>query len=394
MHMHQRFVPSLPFFLRVGLFELLFLTPLIFYGWATTFSMTKETFAEITSIGLFLFWIFILNKEKSYPFLKSSFFLIPIILFAFVLLLSTIWSNSLYASFLRLGVWGCFLLAYFLSLWVTEEEKWLSLLPMALLISGFLAAGYGILQFYEIELPIWKKVAGRMRLFSTFGNPNYLAGYLAASLHLGLLFFFTKKRWKFLWLVIIATLYTSLLLTHTRGAWAAFLLSSIFVLILILIYKGKKFFRTNKTPIFTLTAIILIITVIFSFPNPLNLKKAAVIERGVSAVEFRNSASQRILIWKVAFELIKEKPFLGWGIGTFGIHYPLAQGALLSRKENKEFIPKANRSIYAHNDYLQIWVETGILGLSLFLWIIVSFYKKTLSILKNNSSDEEYLNLY
>ena len=115
-----------------------------------------------------------------------------------------------------------------------------------------------------------------------------------------------------------------------------------------------------------LTTVAFFITLIFLTPNYLNRGKISIIERGASVINFKSSASQRFLIWNAAVQLIKEKPLLGWGVGTFGVYYALAQGEFLSRQENKSFLPQANRSINAHNDYLQVWAETGIIGLFLF----------------------------
>lgn len=391
--MRQGILPPLPLLLRLALFELFFLTPLVFYGWATTFSMTKETFAEISCLILLCCWVWVLlNREKRISFLRTPLTL-PILLFLFSLLFSLMRSGSLYISFLQLGVWGCFVFVYFLTLWATEEPKWICLFMIASVMAGFLAGGYSILQFYGIELPIWREISGRMRLFSTFGNPNYLAGYLAASVPLVLFFIFTGKKWRIFWFLVIGTLYTSLLITQTRGAWAALFCSSIFILILLLIYKGRKFFYVNIANIIILALITGTITAIFSFPNPLNLREWDVVKRGTSTLRFKSTASQRLLIWKVAGDLIKEKPILGWGVGTFGVHYPQVQGEVLSEKENKEYIPQANRSINAHNDYLQIWVETGVLGLLIFLWIIIRFYRRVFYVLRIHSSEHYFSSL-
>ena len=376
--------PSLSSFICFGLFELFFLTPLIFYGWATTFSVTKETFAQIGFLVLTFIWVidlFTNSSREKIKWILTSTFSLPVIIFGLILLVSLIWSKSLYASFISLGVWGCFFSVYFLTLWSVRDKKWVELLLIAVVGAGFIAAGYSILQFYGIELPIWRKVMGRMRLFSTFGNPNYLADYLAASLHLAVLLFLIQKRTKFFWLFVIATLYTSLILTYTRGAWVALFLSGIFVVILLFIYERKFLFNKRFSIILVLT-VLASLTVIFSFPNPLNLNKRNIFKRSTSIIHLKSSASQRILIWSSAIEMIKEKPFLGTGVGNFGVYYPEAQGKFLSRKENKNYIPQTNRSTKAHNDYLQIWAETGILGIISFLTILIILYREIINFLK------------
>lgn len=369
------------FLLRLGLFELLFLTPLIFYGWATTFSSVKQTFAQLVCLVLACYF-FIAISHKKLILSPPSFFSLLVIFFAFFSLISVLWSVSFYASLLGLGIWGVFFFIYFLTSVVVENEKWMVILLVATVTSGFIAAAYGLLQFYGFELPIWREVPGRMRLFSTFGNPNYLAGYLAAALHISaLLFFMQRGKWKIVWIVIIAILYASLLMTHTRGVWVALFFSSLFVVILLAFY-GNRFFKKNKISLVFLVVIMSAITLMYSTPNPLNRGRVDLIKRGVSVMDFRSTAGQRLLIWNSALELIKEKPFFGWGVGTFGIHYPEAQGAFLSRDENRNYLPRTNRSVHAHNDYLQIWAETGLVGLLLFFGILGTFYWTLFSFLK------------
>jgi len=379
----RKFSPSVTFFIRLGLFELFFLTPLIFYGWATTFSMVKQTFAQLGCLCLILLLTFDLFRKKIILSLPSSTGIF-ILLFTIFMVLSFAWTGSFYASYLSMGIWGTYLCVYFITIATIKDKTWTKLLLIAVIGSGVIAALYSFFQFYGIELPIWKRLTGRMRLFSTFGNPNYLAGYIVATLHLEVLLFLTQKRkWKIIFLITIGVLYASLLITRTRGAWISLLISFLLVLMLLLLYR-RNFFKKEKTSIIMLTTVAFFITLIFLTPNYLNRGKISIIERGASVINFKSSASQRFLIWNAAVQLIKEKPLLGWGVGTFGVYYPLAQGEFLSRQENKSFLPQANRSINAHNDYLQVWAETGIIGLFLFAMIIGTFYWRAFSFLRKN----------
>jgi len=48
---------------KLLLWLLFFLTPLIFYAWATTFNITKETFAELIILVIFILWFFRLTEQ-------------------------------------------------------------------------------------------------------------------------------------------------------------------------------------------------------------------------------------------------------------------------------------------------------------------------------------------
>jgi O-antigen ligase len=49
---------------------------------------------------------------------------------------------------------------------------------------------------------------------------------------------------------------------------------------------------------------------------------------------------------------------------------------------------------YAHNSYLQIWAEMGILGIISIFWIIISILKLSLNSLKTHSNKIEIAGLF
>jgi len=384
---------NVDFPVKICLLIIFFLTPLVFYAWATTFNITKETFAELVILVMTVFWVTRLTKTSNYQPLKSSLTL-PILAFLTSLLISLPWTTDYYTSTLDLARWLGYILIFFIIISSVKERRWMFAILSACLLSAFLAASYSILQFYGIDLPIWRRLGGRTRLFSTFGNPNYLAGYLAACFPVAfILWIHLKERLQSIILFfLMITLYTSLLMTFTRGAWIALFLAGIFVLITLLAYQKTGFFKENRTRFLSLALALLVVTAIYSTPNPLNPEEKNVLQRGVSAANFEQSSiQQRFLIWLSAFELIKERPITGWGIGTFGLQYPFAQEKVLSREENRRYIPQANKSINAHNDYLHLWAETGIIGLVCFIWIIIIFYRRCFSFLRRMDKEDGLL---
>lgn len=69
----------------------------------------------------------------------------------------------------------------------------------------------------------------------------------------------------------------------------------------------------------------------------------------------------RLLIWRQAWVMLMDAPWLGIGLGTYWLYWP-------------PFRHPADGSggYYVHNDYLQIWIETGLPGLLLLLAVYVS----------------------
>jgi O-antigen ligase len=81
-----------------------------------------------------------------------------------------------------------------------------------------------------------------------------------------------------------------------------------------------------------------------------------------------NGGTGRLDIWTVGWRMVQGAPIQGVGAGNFtvvSIHYLIAPGALL-RDDFIVDVPKV-----AHNTYLEVLAELGIVGLTLFLIVIV-----------------------
>lgn len=230
----------------IGLILLFFITPLAFCPWVTTFTMTKETVAELILLAIVIpwaIWILSTNQGRS---LRSP-LTIPISIFFTTILISIVNTESFYDSTLGLALFGSYGLTYFIAISVVKR-KWIKPLLGVVLLASFLAGVYLILQFYQVDFPFWATMGFRRRLFSTFGNPNYVAGYLIACLPVAfVLFLSTKKRWlKFGIGVLVVISYTVILMTYTRASWAGLLIASIFTFGLVYLFLGGKTFRKNS----------------------------------------------------------------------------------------------------------------------------------------------------
>ncbi len=85
------------------------------------------------------------------------------------------------------------------------------------------------------------------------------------------------------------------------------------------------------------------------------------------------SGRGRIWMWAVTGTMIRDAPWGGHGLGTFGSQFPLYQARAFSQTWSAPFVPNASFTSYAHNDYLQLWAELGLLGLLAFgalMWLV------------------------
>lgn len=191
---------------------------------------------------------------------------------------------------------------------------------------GFSLLGESFLSPLNVNLARTFINGGRLlRAYGTFPHPNILAAFLVLSL-LSIYFLYSKK-----FLVLFSSLifinWLGLILTFSRAGWVVGLLASI--IFLFLNFDKNLFF-----------IILITIAVLFSifywaiFPR-VNL-------------DYQNfSIQNRLSDYQLAWQKIKEKPWFGHGL-TFSM---------------------GERPI--HNLYLTIAVETGLLGLFVFLSFVI-----------------------
>ena len=71
----------------------------------------------------------------------------------------------------------------------------------------------------------------------------------------------------------------------------------------------------------------------------------------------------RLIIWRNTISIIKDKPWLGYGVGN---HKLAIQKVEAAQKHNYVV------SDHAHNDYLEMWSELGVFGLISYLLLFLS----------------------
>lgn len=160
--------------------------------------------------------------------------------------------------------------------------------------------------------------------------------------------------------LVLSSLYTILILTllpmtMSRTGWFAAISGCAVVLLMHL----KSICNWSNGKLKLITFLIFCLLLISAIPAYL-LKQ--------------NSADGRLLIWKISTTLIPDNIFTG--VGNFAGAYGEAQEAYFrnaNRSENDKMI--AGAPDYAYNEYLQVLIEDGIVGLVIFIGILfLAFY--------------------
>jgi len=378
--------------IEVSIIALVILVPVVFYPFCiTVFLPAKEMVAEVLVVLALMFWGLKLISRGEIKF-SSSPLNFPILSFMAICLLSLIWSNSFFVSLKELPLFLAGPLLYFVITNNISDDRQISRILNILLVVGTLFGIYGLFQYNGIDFSFWAHNIGRQQIFGLFGNVNYFAEYLIVPLPLAIsLFLATRNRvHKILLLVGILVMGGSLVLTFTRGSYLAIGFSSIFIFLLYLTNQSKSFIKEHKKIFIFILVLIILITFLFAIPNPLN-KSGTIISKikgriSISQITQGSSLKRRIAIWKFTILMIKDHPLLGSGIGTYKYNTFNYQAEFFEQGKNRSLYPHGFAD-KAHNEYLQLWAELGIIGLIIFIWLIISYFRFVLKILRKTKDE-------
>lgn len=335
---------------------MLLLTPLTLWTITKDNLIIKETILQSLFFFCLTIWILEILETKNYR-INFGPLGIPILLYGLAMLISFFGETNFAvcsAAFLECIIYLGF---YFLAVNYLDNEDWqqiLTILWVVLVIVNI----YGIAQHFGKDIFQWATNFGR-RSFATFGNPNFLAGYLVVTLPLLLsgVFYFPQRIKKFVSGILFIVTTGVLLLTQTRGAIIAFFLSMLFWTICFFIAKRKKL----------ILAVALAGIVLAFGAGGFYLHQQRLRLFDLTGISMR----ARFFKWYTALEMVKDHPVKGVGIGNLKVNYALYQ--VKARERIKIPLPGTSES-QAHNEYLQVWAETGTLGLLTFLGIFGIYF--------------------
>ena len=261
---------------------------------------------------------------------------------------------------------------YFRIAFVSRDiQRWIGVF---FIITGFIEAAWGLGQLYGLLSSFHES----FKITGSFYNPGPYSGYLAVVFPFALYyllqdfsvvlrrrnrrFTFFYFRW-FVSLLTLSLIFVILPAGMSRASWLSVLIGSLFVCVFYLKSSQKDLWKSIKKTI-SKTNIRLSISLFSSF---------IILASLIASIYFlkKDSADGRILIWKNTMEVIAANP-LGIGIGNFPGYYGDAQIDYFSSGQSSEREQLlADRSDYAFNEFFQISVEMGVIGILLFLLVIV-----------------------
>lgn len=283
-----------------------------------------------------------------------------------IILMSTIGSGSRIVSVPVLFHFLAYFLYFALFLLTARENNLKNIMILLLVVSGELI----VLSLLSLLPGVAKPIAEMNLFYANYGH-SHLADYLLLVIPflISLFFFAKEKRSLFVWGGLIILYFFCFVLTFSRGAYVILPLVIAFLFFLI---KPKE---VLKRTLFGLTIVVPVILLIFisllSYRLPLKNEKLLTSRSWLAKQVIKpDFDANRIDYWQQAWDGFLSKPLFGYGIGTYSL--------VAIRFQRQE----SNWSSYAHNFYLQLLAEGGILAFLSFLGLLFFVFQKAWLIIK------------
>jgi O-antigen ligase len=330
------------------------------------------------SAAYFLYIIFSFSlgyfgiAEKTY--LRHRSILIPLLVWLLITFFTSFYALDKSAAFTATGQMFFFGLIFIVLSGLDSNRK--KQIALALAFGSFLISIVAIWQYFFFFDKILPSLAfrdlslteegvfyiadliKRRRVTSIFVNPNLFASYLAMVdiVIISLCFIQEKKSFKIILSLLLIMNCYALWLTRSLAGLSSFILG-VFLFILFFSSKSKLSRLRYKKLLVILGGSLIVLFIVL-------LIKRLVYDNGTDS--FFLSLRGRLEFWKAALKIIADRPFQFTGLGGFEHLY---------RQYCPQIIVESRR---AHNIFLQLWVETGLLGVLAFIWFLAALIHKGL----------------
>lgn len=317
---------------------------------------------------LFTGVVFVMKKRAQGKAVSRSGIDVPVILFFMSALVSLGYSADQFISLKAVFILCSYLFFFYILNDSLSSIFRVRLFIMFLIACGFVSALAGIKEYiyFLIRDPastqgILENVDKSMlyvllsrRVVSFFGWPNVLAGFFMLVIPPSVTFVFLfRKRWQKICMFLIAlTLIVAMAFTFSVAGWASLFIAA---LICFLCFRkfvdGKGNGHEKNRNAFKHRLIIVSVAATVCLLSFFIISKR-------SSFSSLNSFGPRMQYLHSVGSLINEHPFAGNGFNTFQV-------------ANRRFIYfEDGYSSFAHNSYLQVWSESGIVGFLALLAIV------------------------
>ena len=319
-----------------------------------------STFISVFTIFLFLY---ISDIKVKFNFCDILVFIFALYVFILFCILGFDYTN-------KICLLGLIVICYFfIRIFFILTNVNVFIFELLVIILGVIEGGWGLLQLYGI-VSVYNPV---FSITGSFFNPGQLGGYLSivVPINLHLLFkYFELKEYKVKFVLLkyflILSLFVILLIipaTMSRSAWLALIIGSVYVIFVYYKQYVKRllnlFARNNYINILLIVFVViffLIVVVLLYYIKP-------------------KSVISRLYIWKyLLLGLLENGRWQGYGLGHFSeVYAQIKISSLDVIDDNSSLMKIIDFPEYAFNEYIQIYIELGLIGLFFYLSFLVFF---------------------
>jgi O-antigen ligase len=323
-------------------------------SWLMSFALYHYVGPEQTASGP-------LDRDTTLPPLYLVYAISSLLL---VMLASTTVAASVSLSAKEIAKWVEVLIILLLGYQYVRTRRQIWILVVICLLAALSQAVFGYLQsFFDLGPTSFVRDAS-LRVYGTFDQPNPYAGYInmALMIVLALCLLGRGMRTRLLAGIASALLLGVEYLSQSKGGWIAFAVA-LLLIIIIGMPRGRGLLGAGFLCVLVAIGAYLGGIIPQATLQPV-LEKAGLLNISFTRPTNDNFAnSERLAHWLAGIHMFQDHPFLGVGIGNYPSAYSQYMLGIFT-----------NSLGHAHNYYINIAAEAGILGLlTLLLFIAATF---------------------
>lgn len=214
-------------------------------------------------------------------------------------------------------------------------------------------------------LPDW-----RGYLAAGLGNSGHIAGIIGLFLPALVVFLLVADKAR-VHILLLVVLFAALVVTWSLGSTGATVAALCTWALVAWRARNLSTELRWKRVSFVFAAGALV-SAFYLLPHPLNPHQPSLWSEAFGSERWKEGGPTRLVIWKTTWHMIANNPLLGCGTGNFTYQY--VQQTVPSLQSDPSLSSYAGGFTNdAHNEFLQVWSETGVAGLLLYLAVFAAF---------------------
>ncbi len=280
------------------------------------------------------------------------------------MLLSIVGATSIKSSLKEIVKWVEVLIVFILGTMYLRTRRQIWILVVMMCLAAVSQAFLGFAQNYLDLGPSSFVRDASLRVYGTFDQPNPFAGYINMTLPIVISLMILGRNWttRILSGATVVLLGAVEYMTLSRGGEIAIVVAILFILT-VGIWGIRKLFAVGIVGLLCIIAAYLAGVIPSHYIQPI-LNKLGLVQISFSSPSAADYATaERLAHWIAGINMFLSHPITGVGIGNYPDVYSAYQITIF-----------VNSLGHAHNYYINIAAESGVIGLAAFLFFLTTIF--------------------